>query len=223
MKALSTRVAILALVVMAAGCAAAQDVPSGPVREISAPTRPLPEEDASAGITRFSFIAYGDTRGRQDGIGLQYEHSRVLDSMIGTIARLEGSAYPVRFVLQSGDAVVNGRDATHWNRSFVDLVNRMTSGAGVPYFLAAGNHDVTSAADLGSPAARPDCRTISQRWPGSFRPRARRADSMVTRPTPSATATRSCWPSTRTSPATKPSSNGSVRSSRAWTGSGTGT
>ena len=151
MKALSMRAAVLALVAMAAGWAVAQDEPSGAVREISAPTRPLPEESASAGVARFSFIAYGDTRGRQDGVGLQYEHSRVLDSMIGTVTRLEGSAFPVRFVLQSGDAVVDGRDAAHWNRSFVDLVNRITAGAGLPYFLAPGNHDVTSAADLGSP------------------------------------------------------------------------
>lgn len=154
MKTLPMRATFLALAFMAAGWATAQDGPSGTVREISAPTRPLPEEAASAGVTRFSFIAYGDTRGRQDGIALQREHSRVIDSMIGTIGQLEGSAFPVRFVLQSGDAVVNGRDASHWNRSFVDLVDRITTGAGLPYLLAPGNHDVTSAADLGSPRRR---------------------------------------------------------------------
>jgi hypothetical protein len=71
--------------------------------------------------------------------------------MIATIMRLEATDFPVRFVLQSGDAVVDGRDARQWNRSFVDLIDRVTAGAGVPYFLAPGNHDVTSAADLGAP------------------------------------------------------------------------
>jgi 3',5'-cyclic AMP phosphodiesterase CpdA len=151
MQTLPMRAAFLALVVVAGAWATAQAGPSASVREISAPTHPLPEESASADVTRFSFIAYGDTRGRQDGIALQREHSRVLDSMIGTIGRLEGTAFPVRFVLQSGDAVVNGRDAAQWNRSFVDLVDRITAGAGLPYFLAPGNHDVTSAADLESP------------------------------------------------------------------------
>jgi hypothetical protein len=33
-----------------------------------------------------------------------------------------------------------------WNVSFVPLIDRLTTEAGVPYFLAAGNHDVSSAA-----------------------------------------------------------------------------
>lgn len=146
----SVRATALALIVLAAGCAAALPA-SDVVREIAAPTHPLPEEAGSAGVTRFSFIAYGDTRGRRDGVELQYEHGLVIDSMIETIERLEKTDYPVRFVLQSGDAVVDGRDPRQWNRSFVDLVNRLTAGAGVPYFLAPGNHDVTSAMSLGAP------------------------------------------------------------------------
>ena len=124
------------------------------VRAIAPPTKPLPEESASSTITRFSFIAYGDTRGRKDGTDLQYEHSMVVDSMIATIKSREASDAPVKFVLQSGDAVVNGGDARQWNRSFVDLINRLTSGAGLPYFLAPGNHDVTSSADLNAPGRR---------------------------------------------------------------------
>jgi 3',5'-cyclic AMP phosphodiesterase CpdA len=54
-------------------------------------------------------------------------------------------------VLQSGDAVVNGRDARQWNVSFVGLVNRITTEGDVPYFLAPGNHDVTASDDLASP------------------------------------------------------------------------
>jgi 3',5'-cyclic AMP phosphodiesterase CpdA len=102
-------------------------------------------------VTRFSFIAYGDTRGRRDGIDTQYEHSLVIESMLQTIARMANGPEPVRFVVQSGDAVVNGRDAKQWNVSFVGLINRITTEAGIPYFLAPGNHDVTSAGDLASP------------------------------------------------------------------------
>jgi len=124
------------------------------VRAIAPPTHPLPAEAQSAGITKFSFIAYGDTRGRQDGTALQYEHGLIVDSMLATIRTLATTDAPVKFVLQSGDAVVNGGDARQWNRSFVDLINRLTAGAGVPYFLAPGNHDVTSSADLNAPARR---------------------------------------------------------------------
>jgi hypothetical protein len=115
------------------------------VRAITAARNPLPAESASAGVTRFSFIVYGDTRGRRDGTHEQYEHSLIVDSMVAAIKRLEGGQFPVRFVLQTGDAVVNGRDARQWNKSFVDLINRITTDAGVPYFLAPGNHDVTGA------------------------------------------------------------------------------
>src|SRR5262245_22627632 len=95
--------------------------PSQPVeqvRSIAAPREPLPPEDKSANVTSFSFIVYGDTRGRRDGVDLQYEHSLVVDSMLATIKRLEKSSNPVRFVLQTGDAVVNGRDPRQWNTSF---------------------------------------------------------------------------------------------------------
>lgn len=125
--------------------------PQEVVRAISPPARPLPAEGSSASVTKFSFIAYGDTRGRQDGTALQYEHGMVVDAMLGTIKTLDATDAPVKFVLQSGDAVVNGGDAKQWNRSFVDLINRLTTGPGVPYFLAPGNHDVTSSADLNAP------------------------------------------------------------------------
>lgn len=120
------------------------------VTAIQPPRTPLPSEAASAGVTRFSFIAYGDTRGRRDGIDEQYEHSLVVESMLRTIKSLENGPDPVRFVLQSGDAVVSGRDPRQWNVSFVGLINRITKEAGLPYFLAPGNHDVTSTGDLKS-------------------------------------------------------------------------
>ena len=154
-RSIAPIIATAALALLSAAASQAQPAPSAPrgdvVRAIAAPRHPLPEEADSAGITRFSFIAYGDTRGRQDGVALQYEHSLVVDSMVATITRLETTDYPVRFVLQSGDAVVDGRDARQWNRSFVEIIDRLTAGAGVPYFLAPGNHDLTSAASLSSP------------------------------------------------------------------------
>jgi hypothetical protein len=118
---------------------------------IQRPRNPIPAEAATARVTRFSFIAYGDTRGRRDGTELQYEHSLIVESMLRTITSLERGPDPVRFVLQSGDAVVNGGDAKQWNVSFVDLINRLTTDGGVPYYLAPGNHDVTSAAALDAP------------------------------------------------------------------------
>lgn len=143
------------LLVLGAASAHAQQTVS-PVRQdtvvaIAKPRRPLPAEEATANANRFSFIAYGDTRGRRDGVAEQYEHSLVVESMLRTIAARDSSAFPVKFVLQSGDAVVNGRDPAQWNVSFVGLINRITTAGGVPYFLAPGNHDVTSAAELDAP------------------------------------------------------------------------
>ena len=115
------------------------------VAAISPPTNPLPEEGVSNGITKFSFIVYGDTRGRRDGVAIQYEHSLVIDSMIAQIKKLATTDYSVKFVLQSGDAVVDGRDAHQWNVSFVPLINRLTTEAGVPYFLVPGNHEATTS------------------------------------------------------------------------------
>ena len=133
----------------------AQVMPAGSatdtVRSIQKPRNPLPAESASANVTRFSFIAYGDTRGRRDGVSEQYEHSLVVESMLRTIKNMEDGSEPVRFVLQSGDAVVNGRDPKQWNVSFIGLINRLTTVGGVPYYLAPGNHDVTSAAELNAP------------------------------------------------------------------------
>jgi 3',5'-cyclic AMP phosphodiesterase CpdA len=121
------------------------------VRAIAPPARPLPREADSAGVTKFSFVAYGDTRGRRDGTEIQYEHSLIVDSMLATIATRAGTDYPVKFILQSGDGVVSGRVAAQWNRSYVDLIDRLTTTGGVPYYLAPGNHDVTGATELDAP------------------------------------------------------------------------
>jgi len=94
--------------------------------------------------TKFSFIAYGDTRGRGDGREVQYEHSLIVDSMLGQIKKLASTEYPVKFVLQSGDAVQDGRDAKQWNTSFVPLIDRLTTEGDAPYFLVPGNHEGTT-------------------------------------------------------------------------------
>jgi len=113
------------------------------VRPIAPPATPLPAEGATARQTRFSFIAYGDTRSQVDGKALQPDHGAVVGSMVTTIASLASTTFPVRFVLQSGDAVSNGTQGAAWNVSYAPIVERITRGAGIPYFLTAGNHDVS--------------------------------------------------------------------------------
>ena len=68
--------------------ALAQDVVTTPepARAIAAPRVPLPSEASTAGVRKFSFIAYGDTRGRHDGVELQAEHGLVIESMLATMA-----------------------------------------------------------------------------------------------------------------------------------------
>jgi Calcineurin-like phosphoesterase len=121
------------------------------VTPISPPTTPIPPETNSRGITQFSFIAYGDTRGRRDGEAIQYDHSMLVDSMLDQIKKLRDTPFPVRFILQSGDAVLRGIDPEMWNVSFVPIINRLTTEGGVPYFLAPGNHDVTSSLNADAP------------------------------------------------------------------------
>jgi len=126
-----------------------------PVRAIKPPRTPLPSEEASAGAKQFSFIVYGDTRGRRDGYELQYEHSLIVNSVVAKIKDLRNTPFPVRFVLQTGDGVVNGRIGRQWNASYVDLINRLTQEGDVPYFLAPGNHDVSSASKHDDPQRQP--------------------------------------------------------------------
>jgi hypothetical protein len=121
------------------------------VLPITAPAAALPDENASSGVTKYSFIAYGDTRGRRDGVALQYEHSLIVDSMLKQIKQLQSTEYPVRFILQSGDAVQHGQNAKEWNVSFTPLIDRLTTEGGVSYFLAPGNHDVSHAATMDAP------------------------------------------------------------------------
>jgi len=138
--------------------AAAQDVER--VKAIAPSTAPLPSEEQSHGVTRFSFILYGDTRGRHDGVSLQYEHSMVIDGILAQIKKLQNTDSPVRFVLQTGDAVVHGQEAQQWNVSFVPIINRLTTQGEVPYFLVPGNHDVSSASTVDAPQRQAGLRNI---------------------------------------------------------------
>ncbi|PYM10998.1 MAG: hypothetical protein DMF15_00125 [Verrucomicrobia bacterium] len=80
------------------------------VSAIAAPITPWPPEAQSRDVKKFSFIAYGDTRRRRDGVAIQYEHPLILDSMLAQIKRLQNTDYSVRFVLQLGDAVTHAQD-----------------------------------------------------------------------------------------------------------------
>lgn len=142
----SLALAVLALPVLLT----AQGAPALPPAILAA-KNPLPAEAASPGITKFSFIAYGDTRGRHDGVEAQAEHQLVVEAMLRTIKSMEGGPDPVRFVLQSGDAVVNGREAKQLTVSYVPLINRITQEGGVPYYFSSGNHDVNGAGDRSDP------------------------------------------------------------------------
>src|SRR5215471_935477 len=91
------------------------------VKPIEPPATPLASEAASAGVTRFSFFAYGDTRSSGapdvpgDGDVIHPEHSRVVDLMLAKARERASIPFPVRFVLQSGDAVLRGQSAAMWN------------------------------------------------------------------------------------------------------------
>jgi hypothetical protein len=142
MRASQTRFLLLASLLLSGLCPGQQPER---VRAIAAPATPLPSEAASAGTSKFSFIVYGDTRGRQDGKALQYEHSMVVNGILAQVEKLQNSEFPVRFVLQSGDAVLAGETAEQWNVSFTPLIEKLTKDANLPYFLVPGNHDVSPA------------------------------------------------------------------------------
>ncbi len=117
---------------------------------ITAPKKGLPSEKASAGVKRFSFIAYGDTRNGSDGLVVQEAHGMVVQALLAKADSMSKGPDPVRFVVSGGDAVVNGQFADQLNVSFVPLINKITA-AGLPYFFTVGNHDVTGAQDVTNP------------------------------------------------------------------------
>jgi hypothetical protein len=128
-----------------AGAAGAQGAGAGDttrVRPITPPVSPLPPENQTANITKFSFIAYGDTRGEFDGTLINTAHMSVVNSMLRQIGLRAGTDSAIKFVVQSGDMVVDGRRGAQINASYVPVIERITVEANTPYFLAVGNHDV---------------------------------------------------------------------------------
>ena len=147
-------VALATFAIISARASAARAQTAAPADSIVSslpPRAPLPSESATAGVTRFSFIAYGDTRGRHDGVDVQAEHTLVIESMLGTIKKAASGPDAILFVLQSGDAIQNGSIARQLSVSYIPLINRLTQEGGVPYFLSVGNHDVGSGTDLLDP------------------------------------------------------------------------
>ena len=114
------------------------------VRPIEPPDPPLPSEAESSAVTRFSFVVYGDTRSPVDGRAPQPDHGVVIDRMLAKIRERASTPFPIRFVLQTGDAVTRGAETAQWS-SFTPLIEKLTRGAGLPYFFTLGNHDVPSA------------------------------------------------------------------------------
>ena len=140
---------IAAAVIVAIGHRAtqAQTPDTNVVVPITPPRTPIPPEDATRNLAKFSFIAYGDTRGALDGTVVQYEHSLVVATMLRTIRARAATNDPIKFVVQSGDAVLDGRSANQLNVSYAPVINQLTA-ADVPYFLAVGNHDVRTSTSL---------------------------------------------------------------------------
>lgn len=122
-----------------------------PVRPIAPPEHPL-SETGSARVTKFSFIVYGDTRSGTvgDGTIIHPIHDGLMDGMLATIKARDKSDFPVRFALQTGDAVLRGANGRMWNVSYSPIIERLTKGADIPYYLTIGNHDASPQA-AGSP------------------------------------------------------------------------
>jgi hypothetical protein len=116
------------------------------VHPIAPPRHPLPAEEKTAGVTRLSFLVYGDTRSGANGDGqvVHPVHSQLVDAMLRTIEQRRRGPFPVRFVLHTGDAVLSGADGRMWNVSFVPIVERLTTNADLPFFFTTGNHDATA-------------------------------------------------------------------------------
>ena len=133
--------------------------PLTPVRPILPPAHALPPESATARFTRFSFIVYGDTRCQcvatpnPPGAPLpvsplpgspevEPQHAKVIEALTAKVKGLARTNAPVKFVLQTGDAVYRGIDAERWD-VFRPLAERITRGLDLPFFFVPGNHDVT--------------------------------------------------------------------------------
>jgi len=82
--------AVMLVTIQFAGGIAPGQQPAATVRAISAPATPLPPEAQSAGVTRFSFIDYGDTRADADGTAPQQRRGVIVQG--GQIDAFENHA-----------------------------------------------------------------------------------------------------------------------------------
>ncbi|MFN7928789.1 MAG: metallophosphoesterase [Blastocatellia bacterium] len=117
-----------------------------PVQAIKAPRTPLPTEAASASVTEIFIALSTATRaGGAMASELQYEHSLIINSMVAQI-KLEKDVVScaLRFAKRRWRSEwCDGEAVEH--QLHIDLINKLTQDGGVPYFLAPGNHDVSSA------------------------------------------------------------------------------
>ena len=116
-------------------------------RPLAAATHASALRSSSAGINRFSFITYGDTRGRHDGTEIQAEHAagRRIDDRHDQTIREHAGCDQVRRAERRRRA--EREHAAQLSVSYVPLINRLTQEGGVPYFLSVGNHDVGNGRD----------------------------------------------------------------------------
>ena len=134
---------------------ASDPAPVEVVRPIAAAADPFPAEGLTRNWKKVSFIVYGDTRGgTTDGVSLHPVHMALMDRLISVVRSRANTARAIRFVLQTGDAVLRGSDAHMWNVSYSPVIDRLTRDGGVPYFLTLGNHDVLPAGRNGGPGGR---------------------------------------------------------------------
>ncbi len=115
------------------------------VRAIEPPATALPSEAASAGINKFSFIAYGDHRcscTAEAPSEDQRAHAAVVDAIVERVNARAGNGSAIRFVLSSGDAMFRGQDPDRW-AVYTPIAEKITRTAGIPLFFSVGNHDVT--------------------------------------------------------------------------------
>jgi hypothetical protein len=171
MSTSATPIAAAIAVIVAAFClsvSAQQGLPPiTPVRPIQPPAHPLPPESATARNARFSFIVYGDTRCTCAAIPnvagappplsplpgtpeREPEHAKVIEALVGKVKALARTNAPVRFVLQTGDAVYRGIDVERWD-VFRPLAERITRELDLPFFFVPGNHDLTVQPADGDP------------------------------------------------------------------------
>ncbi|BDI34325.1 hypothetical protein CCAX7_63760 [Capsulimonas corticalis] len=98
---------------------------------VAAPKKTVPlagsPRAASAKASRFTFVAYGDTR----------SHPEVHRTIISLIV-----AQKPEFVLQSGDLVSDGRNPAQWDE-FSEITKPLRD-AHIAYYPSRGNHDVGS-------------------------------------------------------------------------------